>query len=147
MKKVGLNLRPLKETKAHEYAIRFFFGGLTTVLAGLVATHFGPVVGGFFLAFPAIFPAGATLIESHEKQRLAKIGEDGACRGRLAASIDASGAIIGCIGLIAFALLLWKTLPTGHAPVVIALASIVWLLVSWAIWMLPSPRRLFARRA
>jgi len=36
-----------------------------TVIAGLIAFRFGPVVGGLFLAFPAIFPASATLIERH----------------------------------------------------------------------------------
>jgi hypothetical protein len=29
----------------------------------------GPRVGGLFLAFPAIFPASATLVEKHEKQK------------------------------------------------------------------------------
>jgi hypothetical protein len=31
---------------------------------GLLAKKFGSTVGGLFLAFPAIFPASATLIES-----------------------------------------------------------------------------------
>jgi Protein of unknown function (DUF3147) len=59
----------LRETKWHEYAVRFLSGGLITVIAGIIAKHFGPVVGGLFLAFPAIFPASATLIEKHEKKR------------------------------------------------------------------------------
>src|SRR3984957_16087318 len=66
MKRVQLNLPSLKETKPHEYAVRFLFGGLCTVLAGLIAERFGPGIGGLFLAFPAIFPAGTSLIESHE---------------------------------------------------------------------------------
>jgi hypothetical protein len=33
-----------------------------------------PVVGGLFLAFPAIFPASATLIEKHVRERKEKAG-------------------------------------------------------------------------
>ena len=57
------------KTRWYEFAVRFFFGGLITAIAGLIAKKFGPGVGGLFLAFPAIFPASATLIEKHEKQR------------------------------------------------------------------------------
>lgn len=32
----------LKETKPREYAVRFLFGGLSTIVAGLVANHYGP---------------------------------------------------------------------------------------------------------
>ena len=54
-----------------EYLIRFVFGGagLVCVAAGLIAKKFGPGVGGLFLAFPAIFPAGASLVESHERKK------------------------------------------------------------------------------
>ena len=38
----------------------FFFGGLITAVAGVIAQRFGPIIGGLFLAFPAIFPASAT---------------------------------------------------------------------------------------
>jgi hypothetical protein len=40
-------------------------GGVVTVVAGLLAKHYGPVFGGLFLAFPAIFPASATLVDKH----------------------------------------------------------------------------------
>jgi hypothetical protein len=60
---VQLNLSALRETRWYEYAIRSMLGGAMTVIAGLIAARFGPVVGGLFLAFPAIFPASATLIE------------------------------------------------------------------------------------
>jgi len=65
---VEIKLSALKETKPHQYLVRFLFGGAATVLAGLVARRFGPAAGGLFLAFPAIFPASVTLIESHEKE-------------------------------------------------------------------------------
>jgi hypothetical protein len=77
-----VDLSSLRETKPHEYAMRFVFGGVCTVLAGLIAKRFGPTIGGLFLAFPAIFPAGASLIEDHEKKRKAEHGYDGTVRGQ-----------------------------------------------------------------
>jgi hypothetical protein len=41
-------------------ALRQTLGGAMTVIAGLIAARSGPVIGGLFLAFPAIFPASAT---------------------------------------------------------------------------------------
>jgi len=63
--RVSLHLLALRQTKWYEYAVRFLFGGTITVLAGLIAKQYGPTLGGLFLAFPAIFPAGATLVEKH----------------------------------------------------------------------------------
>jgi hypothetical protein len=65
--KISLDLSALGKTKWYEYALRFAFGGSITVAAGLVAKKWGPGVGGLFLAFPAIFPASATLVENTRK--------------------------------------------------------------------------------
>ena len=108
---VEIKLSALKESKPHEYLVRFLFGGAATVLAGLVARRFGPAAGGLFLAFPAIFPASVTLIESHEKERKGELGYNGTNRGRMAASIDAAGATLGSVGLIGFAIVLIWLLP------------------------------------
>jgi len=62
--KVSANFSALKKTKWYEYAVRFLLGGSVTVIAGLLAKYYGPVFGGLFLAFPAIFPASATLVDS-----------------------------------------------------------------------------------
>ena len=140
MRKVAARLASLKQTKPHEYAVRFLFGGLSTVLAGLIARHFGPVIGGLFLAFPAIFPASATLIEAQQKRNLARVGADGTNRGRLAAAIDARGAALGCIGLATFAFILWKFLPAHGPIIVIAVAAIAWMLVAYALWLIPKHR-------
>jgi Protein of unknown function (DUF3147) len=59
----------LRQTRWYEYLVRFVLGGAMTVVAGLIAARFGPVIGGLFLAFPAIFPASATLIEKHARER------------------------------------------------------------------------------
>jgi Protein of unknown function (DUF3147) len=136
MKKITLNPSSLRETRWHEYIVRFVFGGLCTATAGIVAKRYGPGVGGLFLAFPAIFPASATMIENSEKRRKAEVSEDGTIRGRLAASIDASGAALGCIGLAAFGLVAWKLLPGRNAYGVITVAVVSWASLSYFLWAL-----------
>ena len=54
----------LGESRWYEYLVRFVLGGLTTMVAGVVADLYGPQMGGLFLAFPAIFCGSATLIET-----------------------------------------------------------------------------------
>jgi hypothetical protein len=39
----------LKQTKWHEYALRFIAGGATTLVAGQIAGKWGPGIGGLFL--------------------------------------------------------------------------------------------------
>jgi len=145
MKRIEVNLSSLKDTKPHEYAVRFLFGGLATVVAGLIAKRFGPGVGGLFLAFPAIFPASATLIESHEKKRKAKICSDGRNRGRIAASLDSQGTSLGCIGLMAFAFVLWRWLNNHNAWLMIFVAAMVWLVIAYGLWAVRAnrPRALY----
>ena len=72
--RIHVNPSALAETNWHEYAVRFVFGGLITAIAGIIAKEFGAVIGGLFLAFPAIFPASATLIERHEKEKKQREG-------------------------------------------------------------------------
>jgi len=79
---VKARLSALMDTKWHEYALRFGLGGFATVATGLIASKFGPVTGGLFLAFPAIFCASATLVEKHERERKQKAGLRGERRGR-----------------------------------------------------------------
>jgi len=79
---VQLNPSALRETHWYEYLIRFALGGAVTVVAGLIAARFGPVVGGLFLAFPAIFPASATLIEKHVRRRKEKAVPGSAAAGK-----------------------------------------------------------------
>jgi len=61
--KIHIDTSALNGTRWHEYALRFLAGGVITAVTGIIAKKFGPGVGGLFLAFPAIFPASATLIE------------------------------------------------------------------------------------
>src|ERR1700693_4015367 len=131
----------LKQTKWHEYALRFVAGGVITVLAGMIARKWGPGIGGLFLAFPAIFPASATLIEKHERQRKQKKGLHGEERGTDAAAIDALGAAMGGGGLVAFAVICWWLIPRYPAPLALSGATVAWLLVAFSVWAIRRRRR------
>src|SRR5947208_10671154 len=124
------------ETRWYEFAVRFVFGGLITAAAGIIAKKFGPDVGGLFLVFPAIFPASATLIEKHEKQKKENVGLHGIERARQAVSVDAAGAAMGSIGLLVFALVVWHFVPSHAAWMVLTAATIAWLTVSVSLWLI-----------
>lgn len=130
----------IKGILPHEWIVRFLFGGAVCVLAGLISKKWGPEIGGLFLAFPAIFPAGACLVETHERKHKARVGLDGTGRGRTVAGIDAAGAAIGTMGLAAFAVICWLLLPHLSAAAVFALATFAWLVVSIALWWLRKSR-------
>jgi hypothetical protein len=134
--RIDVDLAALGRTKWHEYAIRFVFGGSVTALAGIIAAKYGPALGGLFLACPAIFPASATLIDKHERQRKEKLGLNGTNRGRQAASADAAGSAIGSVGLFIFALVTWKLLPQHNVWMVLTLSTFFWLLTSASLWHL-----------
>jgi len=101
---IEVRLAALKGAKAREYALRFLFGGSCTVLAGVIAEHYGPVVGGLFLAFPAIFPASA------------------------------KGAVLGAAALAIFALVVWKALPSGKPGWVIGEGLAAWMAAAAILW-------------
>ena len=130
---VQLNPSALHETHWYEYLIRFALGGAVTVVAGVLAARFGPVVGGLFLAFPAIFPASATLIEKHVRRRKERVGLSGVRRGREAAALDAAGATLGSLGLAAFAVVIWLLIERSPAWALV-LATVTRLAVAVLAW-------------
>jgi hypothetical protein len=134
--KIQVSLSAVAQTKWYEYAVRFIFGGLITAIAGIIAKRFGPVIGGLFLAFPAIFPASATLIEKHEKEDKERRGLKGTKRAADAVSVDAAGSAIGSIGVMAFAAVVWRTVPNHSACLVLSGATLVWMAVSLILWEL-----------
>jgi Protein of unknown function (DUF3147) len=131
---IELRVSSLKGTKVHEYLIRFLLGGSVTVAAALIAEHFGPVVGGLFLAFPAIFPAAATMLEKHEREKKKKAGLPPGKRGRMTAGVDAGGAAMGTVGLGCFALVVWRTLPNHPMWIVLMVGLLCWTLISTGLW-------------
>src|ERR1700712_1521762 len=134
---VRLSISSLKDSRWYEYVIRFALGGIATVFTGVISSRFGPSVGGLFLALPAIFCASATLIESHERRRKREAGLDGDRRGREAAALDAAGAALGSIGMLAFAVTF--CLVVERQPIAAFAAGLcAWAIVAflaWRVWL------------
>ena len=130
---VQFNPSALRQTRWYEYLVRFVLGGAMTGVAGVIAARFGPVIGGLFLAFPAIFPASATLIEKHTRERKEKAGLPGGRRGKEAAALDAVGAALGSFGLAAFGLTIWLMIVQSSAWALV-LAAASWLAVAMLAW-------------
>ena len=134
--RVAIDLSRLKGTRWYEFVVRFVFGGLITVIAGAIAKEWGPAIGGLFLAFPAIFPASATLVEKRERQRKRRRGLHGEKRGIDAAAGDAAGAAIGSVGLLAFAAICWWFIPRYSPGLALAAATLTWSFLAGSIWFL-----------
>jgi hypothetical protein len=143
---VQFNPSALRDIGWYEYLIRFVLGGLMTVIAGLIASRWGPVVGGLFLAFPAIFPASATLVEKHVRERKKKAGLSGSRRGKDAAALDAAGAVLGSLGLAAFAAVIWLLMEQSP-PLALVLATVAWFAVAVLAWSIQRwrPRKAHGR--
>jgi Protein of unknown function (DUF3147) len=123
----------LREGRWYEYVIRFALGGAATIFTGLISSRYGASVGGLFLALPAIFCASATLIEKHEIRRKREAGFVGRRRGKMAAALDAAGAALGALGMLAFAAV-FSVLVQRNLPAAFAGASLAWLLTAVTAW-------------
>jgi hypothetical protein len=133
MSPISFSPSSLKEGRLYEYLIRFALGGAATVFTGLVSSRCGASIGGLFLALPAIFCASATLIEKHEIRRKREAGLDGRRRGEEAAALESAGAVLGAIGMLAFAVTFSLTVEDS-VPTAFIGASLAWLVVSIAGW-------------
>ena len=116
----SLDLKAIRRTRVSEALIRFAFGGTLTAATGFIAHEFGPVVGGLFLAFPAVLPASLTLVARHS--------------GRAKAVEEAGGAILGAVALAAFAVTVWFLAAGASAWITIVAASSVWMVTATALW-------------
>src|SRR5438105_12517855 len=112
---VGFDWARLASVKPADLGLRFGFGAVIALLASVAGTVFGPRFGGLFLAFPAVLPATLTLIEKNE--------------GTTKAWADASGGVLGAIGLAGFAFTALQLL-RSNPLVALTLALFAWLLVS-----------------
>jgi hypothetical protein len=121
---LGVSVRPrrLRQTKIREYLMRFVFGGLVAVGAGLVGNWWGAVIGGLFLAFPSILPASLTLVKAHAKLSGA-------------AGADALGAALGSFGLVAFAVVGWKLSTLLPGWLMLLAACLIWAVVALSAWI------------
>ena len=145
MSAIGFSPSSLKEGRWYEYLVRFALGGAATVFTGLISSRYGASVGGLFLALPAIFCASATLIEKHEIRRKREAGLDGRRRGEEAAALDSAGAVLGALGMLAFAIVFSVTVERSIPGAFIG-ASLAWLVVSVAAWCARRKMRWVRRR-
>ena len=113
-------LRPeeIAKHKPSDYVVRFAFGALISLAAGLIGMKFGPVVGGVFLGFPA----SLTLIEKKD--------------GKQQASIDAIGAALGAVAMVAFAIAVIVLASRWGVVATLVAGLIVWLLVAFGLYAL-----------
>lgn len=118
--KLSFEPRKITELSVSEAAIRAGFGAGASLLAGLVGVVAGPVIGGAFLAFPAILLASLTLVAAEE--------------GQAAARDEARGALAGAIGLIAFAATAAPLFASRPALVSFSFACLSWIVVSLACY-------------
>ena len=140
---IKADISALRKASWPEYGVRFLFGGLMTVVAGLIAKHYGPELGGLFLAFPAIAPASVTLLDQNVKEERERAGLEGHTRGRKTAALDMFGTVWGSVGLLAFALVIWQMAPTRSTWVVLCIATAVWFAGALLTWEL---RRVLRRK-
>jgi hypothetical protein len=145
MSPIGISPSSLKEGRWYEYSVRFALGGAATVFTGLVSSSYGASVGGLFLALPAIFCASATLIEKHEIRRKREAGLDGRRRGEEAAALDAAGAALGALGMLAFAIV-FSVMVKRSMPGAFISASLAWLVISVAAWCVRRKMRWVRRK-
>ena len=130
---IQLSTSSLSDGRWYEYLVRFALGGAATVFTGLISSTFGASIGGLFLALPAIFCASATLIERHEIRRKRDAGGRGERRGRKAAALDAVGAALGSLAMVAFAVVFLFLSPYGAAAAFFC-SAIVWILTAVSLW-------------
>lgn len=124
----GIDLGELRNVKASQLAVRFAFGAIISVAAGLGGIYLGSIVGGMLLAFPAIAPAALTLIEKED--------------GNAAAVHDVGGAVFGGVGLIAFAVVGALLFDRTAAPLVLLASVGAWAVVSVALYVLRAEERI-----
>jgi hypothetical protein len=130
---IRLSLSSLGEGRWYEHVVRFVLGGAATVVTGLIGAKWGPVVGGLFLAFPAMLCASATLVQSHERRRKKEAGLEGTKRGKDTAALDAAGAALGSMALAGFALTM--LVAVGSNPwSSLAMASLAWPVTGCCAW-------------
>jgi hypothetical protein len=119
---IGTQLEKLRELRARDLIVRFVLGAITSAVAGSLAILFSPIVGGVFLAFPAILAASLTLIAEEEDK-----GE---------AREDARGATVGAVALAGFAAIGVLTFTEIAWPLALGMAFAGWVIASLALYAL-----------
>jgi hypothetical protein len=110
----------VRELSRNQSLIRFAAGVGASLVAALVSQFAGSAAGGPLLALPAILIASLTLIADED--------------GLRAAIDDSRGAVLGGIGLVAFAVIAWRLLGRLPTWLVLMLATGGWVATSLALY-------------
>lgn len=112
----------LRGIKPRDYAIRFIFGGVISVIAALLGKWVNPLYGGVWTGFPAILVASLTLIGKED--------------GEQQSAQDAEGGVVGALAFIGAAVFIALTLThiSGAASLLLALA--LWLALAVGLYLL-----------
>lgn len=110
-------VRQMDRTQA---GVRFAAGAGASLAAALVAKLFGSTVAGPLLALPAILIASLTFIADED--------------GRRSAIDDSRGAVLGGLGLVAFAVVCWRLLGTLPTWLVLLAATAAWAAASLLLY-------------
>jgi hypothetical protein len=119
---IGTQPEKLGEIRTRDMAVRFAFGAVTSAVAGSLSILFSPIVGGVFLAFPAILAASLTLIAEEED--------------RSESREDARGATVGALGMAAFAAVGVAAFNVIAWPFALAAACGGWAIVAVGLYVL-----------
>jgi hypothetical protein len=117
----GARLSALRGLSAGELGVRFAMGAVASFVAGLVAQAYGARLGGIPLALPAIFVASITLEQRKDS------------RGAMQDQV--TGAPIGALGMIAFALTVVALVERLPLVATLALATLAWAAVSLVAYL------------
>jgi hypothetical protein len=125
VQRIGVELGRLREVSLRDLGIRFAAGAATSLGAALIGTFVGSRPSGPFLAFPAIYMAGLTLIERKE--------------GEEEATATARGAVVGALALAAFAIVV--DFLTGRIawPLALLAGLGVWFAVAFGVYAAVRP--------
>jgi hypothetical protein len=110
----------LRQMDKRQALIRFAAGAGASLVAALVSQFAGSRPGGPLLALPAILIASLTLIADDD--------------GLRAAIDDSRGAVLGGLGLVAFAVIAWRLLDQVPTWLVLLLATVGWVAVSLLLY-------------
>jgi D-serine deaminase-like pyridoxal phosphate-dependent protein len=75
-----------------------------------------------------------TLVERHELEKKRRQGLAAMRRGRAVAAVVSAGAVLGSIGLLAFAGVAWAMLPQFATWQSLGAATLSWLALAVAAW-------------
>jgi hypothetical protein len=130
--KIKLDAGPLRESSWAGHLLRFAIGGLVTVAVGLFTKATGPKAGGLLLAIPSIVPLGIALQAHLQRKQPGATGRGD--RARHAAIVEAAGASLGTLGLLAFAVVAWQLLARTRAWIALPAATLAWAAVAAGAW-------------